>query len=118
MTPRERDRFDKQAREIFGAEDWKFHERVAAALRAAESSALERAAQSFEANVASRFSGKDVADFLRFLKSAAAPAAEAPIRTVPMMPVDDAADARIDALRAAQPRETSRPIAPAAEDES
>src|SRR4051812_11743959 len=148
MTPREPDRFDKQAWELFRSlvmDEARAVPVIAAALRAAESSALERAAR-----IARRYSHHAEREIRALIPPAAAPAAETPLvcgpncpgypapaadydpitapipggdmngphgplRTVPMMPVDEAADARMDALRAAQPPETSRPIAPAAE---
>jgi hypothetical protein len=152
MTPREPDRFDKQAADVLKAvmdaerRGDNMDPIIAAALRAAESSALERALGRDKpwsiADVLDKLADAAAhllndhncdehgwelvqgcvprarayaSDLRALIPPAAAPAAEPPIRAVPMMPVDEAADTRIDALRAAQPRETSRPIAPAAD---
>jgi hypothetical protein len=83
MTPREPDRFDKQARETYRrmfAVPMPVEERqgvLAAALRAAESSALERAAQE-ALDHGDGLSGEELAEAIRALiPPAAAPAAHA-----------------------------------------
>jgi hypothetical protein len=85
MTPREPDRFSVQAKEFclrHGIEDGKTHSHFAAALRQAESSALERAAREGEAlssnyNKDRALIADSIADAIRALiPPAAAPAAE------------------------------------------